>query len=285
MRVAVYLNSGKMAVPAAAAEVARCLRGMCAEVVYDDVSAECVGERGAGRLERVLGGVDAVMVLGGDGTMLSLVHALGDVAPLLCGVNLGTLGFLAGFGANDLAAAAAAVVGGGYRVSERALVRLRVIRDGVARFDGTALNEVVVFRGDHSRVIRLELSIGGHVVSEYTADGLIISTPTGSTAYSMSAGGPILSPEAAVMVVTPICPHVLMSRSLVVEDRREILIRPLVQEAGMAVALDGREPLMLGEGDLLVVSRAERTLRLAFPRESDFYGRLRSKLGWSGSVV
>jgi NAD+ kinase len=101
----------------------------------------------------------------------------------------------------------------------------------------------------------------------------------------MSAGGPILSPEAAVMVVTPICPHVLMSRSLVVEDRREILIRPLVQEAGMAVALDGREPLMLGEGDLLVASRAERTLRLAFPRESDFYGRLRSKLGWSGSVV
>jgi NAD+ kinase len=285
MRVAVYLNSGKMAAPAAALEVARCLRAMGAGVVFDDVSAESVGERGEGGLSEVVRGVDAVMVLGGDGTMLSLVHALEGSAPLLCGVNLGTLGFLAGFGASDLAAAAAAVVGGGYRVSERALVRLRVMRGEEVRFDGTALNEVVVFRGDHSRVIRLELSIGGHSVSEYTADGLIISTPTGSTAYSMSAGGPILSPEAAVMVVTPICPHVLMSRSLVVEDRREILIRPLVQEAGMAVALDGREPLMLGEGDLLIASRAESTLRLAFPKESDFYGRLRTKLGWSGSVV
>jgi NAD+ kinase len=170
-------------------------------------------------------------------------------------------------------------------LSERSLLSVKVLRAGEVFWQGRALNEVVVSRGERSRVIRLNVDIDGVTLTEYNADGLIVATPTGSTAYSLSAGGPVLAPNSGVFVVTPICPHVLTNRSVIVNECSTIEIRSGTGQEGVCLTLDGRVPLPLAAGDLIQIRRSKQALRLVFPSDLPFFEVLRQKLKWSGKVV
>jgi NAD+ kinase len=225
------------------------------------------------------------VVLGGDGTLLQAVNEGSFPAPHILGINSGTLGFLTGAGPEDFESVLEEAVSGTAIVSERSLLSVEVLRDGVSFWNGRALNEVVVSRGERSRVIRLEVEIDGVMLTEYNADGLIVATPTGSTAYSLSAGGPLLAPDSGVFVITPICPHVLTNRSVIVNERSRIMVRPSEGQLGICLTLDGRNPLVLEAGDVTQIRRSRQALRLVFPSRLPFFEVLRQKLKWSGKVV
>jgi NAD+ kinase len=226
-----------------------------------------------------------IVVLGGDGTMLHVAHEVGESAKPLFGINLGALGFLTCAAASDYEQAVAAVVRGEYVVSRRSQLAVEVCRDGGVIAKSTALNDAVIGRGEISRVIRLDVRVNGSPLTEYNADGLIISTPTGSTAYSLAAGGAILSPETDVFVITPICPHVLANRSLIVADSSVIETLPSVDGRDAVLTVDGQEMMEIRAGDVIRVRRAAYDVPLAMPREVTFFEVLRQKLKWSGSAV
>ena len=222
------------------------------------------------------GSPDAVVALGGDGTMLSAVHRFPGV-PLL-GLNLGSLGYLAGVESPHFEEAMQALASGDFEVSRRTALRV----DGAV-----ALNEVVVSRGVSGHAVRLELLVNGRVATRLSADGIVVATPTGSTAYSLAAGGPILMPDSGAFAVTPICPHALASRPLVVPDAARIAVRSLSRSDGevLAVFADGALVREIGSGDSVEIARAEVSVPMIQLRGYDPYEVLSRKLGWNGSCV
>lgn len=251
----------------------------------DAATAQMVAQSASSRISDLFRQCDLIVVLGGDGTLLQVVYEAVFPAPPLLAVNVGTLGFLTGAGPSDFECVLDGVFSGEAVFSERTLLSVEVLRDGVVFWKGCALNDVVVSRGERSRLIRLEVEIDGESLTEYNADGLIVATPTGSTAYSLSAGGPVLAPDSGVFVVTPICPHVLTNRSMIVNDRSVIGIHPSVGQGSVCLTVDGREPLPLGAKDVLRIGLANERVRLVFPKSVSFFEVLRQKLKWSGKVV
>jgi NAD+ kinase len=236
--------------------------------------------------ERELADVcELLIVLGGDGTILDVLHALDEKLPPLFGINLGTLGFLTTVGANEHAHAVKAVVAGDYVLSERTLLKVEIIRDGAVVASRVVLNDAVASRGEISRLVRLTVRIGDTVLTEYNADGLIVATPTGSTAYSLSAGGPILEPNSGVFVVNPICPHVLTNRAVIVNHDTPITITPAESSPDIFLTLDGRASHRIHAGDTIRITRADRRLPLAMLPGVSFFDVLRQKLKWSGAAV
>lgn len=228
---------------------------------------------------------DMLIVLGGDGTILQVLHALGDQLRPLFGINLGTLGFLTTIAATEHARAVTAIVDRTYALSERTLLKVEIVRDNAVISTRVALNDAVVSRGELSRLIRLDVCIGGSAVSEYNADGLIVATPTGSTAYSLSAGGPILAPDSGVFVVNPICPHVLTNRAVIVSDNSPIQISPSESRSSIFLTLDGQTSQAVLSGDIIQITKAARRLPLAMLPGMPFFEVLRQKLKWSGAAV
>jgi NAD+ kinase len=210
---------------------------------------------------------DAVIVLGGDGTMLSAVHRFPGV-PLL-GLNLGSLGYLSSVDEARFEEAVRALAAGNFRISRR--VALEV--DGKI-----ALNDVVVSRGVSGHAMRLKLSVDGRSAASFSADGLVIATPTGSTAYSLAAGGPILAPSSACIAVTPICPHSLTVKSFVVSGDSTITIVPRYRTHRIFLSPDGFQPWELKEGDRVVFRRSERTFPLLRVKGLGFYQNIYQKL-------
>ncbi|MEO6787122.1 MAG: NAD(+)/NADH kinase [Chthoniobacteraceae bacterium] len=228
---------------------------------------------------------ELLIVLGGDGTILDVLHALGDTLRPLFGINLGTLGFLTTVGASELAHAVQAIVAGDYVLSERTLLKVEIMREGAAILSRNALNDAVASRGEISRLVRLNVRIGDTVLTQYNADGLIVATPTGSTAYSLSAGGPILEPGSGVFIVNPICPHVLTNRAVIVADSTPISITPADEAPDLILTLDGRVVQRIGRGDTIRITRAPQRLPLAMLPGVSFFDVLRQKLKWSGAAV
>jgi NAD+ kinase len=228
---------------------------------------------------------DAVMALGGDGTMLRVVRDLDGRDKPVIGVNLGGLGFLTSVAEEQLEAALECLAGDKFLVSVRSVAEAAVLRgpDEAGRYRG--LNEVVVGHGPSSRVIVLDVSIDGDHVTSYVCDGVIVSTPTGSTGYSMSAGGPILSPTTPAFVISLICPHTLGSRPLVVPDGSEILIRQTGGGEPLLLTVDGQVGQPLQRGDAVRVRRGDRPVRFIHLPGHSYYAVLRQKLHWSGSNV
>ncbi len=283
--VGIIANPSKACVSELLSAAAAVLRRMGSSVIFDRPTAALVGESSELSMKGVFRRADLLVVLGGDGTLLQAVHEGSFPAPPVLGINLGTLGFLTGAGPANFENVLGEFFSGRAIVTERSLLSVEVVRDGVSFWSGRALNEVVVSRGERSRVIRLEVEIDGVVLTEYNADGLIVATPTGSTAYSLSAGGPLLAPDSGVFVVTPICPHVLTNRSVIVNEHSTITVRPSTGQQGVCLTLDGRLPLPLEAGDLTRIRRSKQTLRLVFASELPFFEVLRQKLKWSGKVV
>ena len=203
---------------------------------------------------------ELLVVMGGDGTILRVVHELGaNIRPIL-GVNIGSLGFLTCAGLSEIPRAVESIVCRDFILSPRDLLvsEITTSAGGRERFHG--LNDVVISRGERSQLVKIQVRIDGAELTHYNADGLIIATPTGSTAYSLAAGGPILMPDCGTFVITPICPHVLTNRSTVVSDRSVIEVHLFVPEQKVFVSVDGRSSRAMQVGDVLRVAKSDRQL-------------------------
>lgn len=225
------------------------------------------------------GQVDLVIVLGGDGTLLSMARAVGDLGVPILGVNLGGLGFLTATTLEEMLPALEGLLAGGMEIEERMMLSARLRRGGQGVGDYIALNDVVITKSAMSRIIDLSVSVGGRHAISYRADGLIISTPTGSTAYNLSAGGPILFPTMDAVVLTPIAPHTLSNRPIAVPGAQRIEVT-LRAEQDVMLTMDGQIGVPLRERDVVEVQKAAARIRLVRFPQKDFFSVLRTKLKW-----
>jgi NAD+ kinase len=239
-------------------------------------TAAVAGQRSETTIAQLAGKVDLLVVVGGDGTILNVAGHLGDASPPLFGINVGSLGFLTCASSPAFREAVECIAKGKMTFSTRALLEV-VLRDSKEKHEPMiALNDAVFSRGEISRLIRLHTRVNGEALTEFNADGLIIATPTGSTAYSLSAGGPILEPESGVFVITPICPHVLTNRSIIVSEKSDYPVY---------LTVDGREPVRITKDATVQIRKAKKTLQLAAMPDMSFFSVVRQKLKWSGSNI
>jgi len=223
--------------------------------------------------------VDLLLVLGGDGTLLSMARLVGDLNVPILGVNLGGLGFLTALTADELFPALEALLRGELLVEERMMLTARVTRQGERLSEYVALNDVVITKSAMSRIINLDVSIQGQFATAYRADGLIVSTPTGSTAYCLSAGGPIVFPTMDAVVLTPICSHTLTNRPIVLPAGHPIDVT-LQSDQDVMLTLDGQVGFALRRGDTVEIHRAAARIRLLRFPQKHFFSVLRTKLKW-----
>jgi len=223
--------------------------------------------------------VDLIVVLGGDGTLLSMARMVGDLGVPILGVNLGGLGFLTATTREEMFPALDAVFAGEIVVDDRMTLAARVMRGGERLTQYVALNDVVITKSAMSRIINLSVSVEGQYATAYRADGLIVATPTGSTAYSLSAGGPILFPTMDAVVITPICSHTLTDRPVVLPGSQRIEVT-LLTDQDVMLTIDGQEGLALRERDRVDVWQAAPRVRLVRFPQKHFFSVLRAKLKW-----
>jgi len=253
-----------------------CLDDATAALGNGSLTSECLLASG----REMAGLADALVVLGGDGTLLAASRLLDKPIPVL-GVNFGSLGFLTEITLAELYPALEGVIEGRYEHEERRLLRAVVHRRGRPDATSDVLNDVVITKAGPSRIIEMDVSVDGLFVSSFRADGIIVSSPTGSTAYNLAAGGPILHPTLPAVVVTPICPHMLTNRPLVVGDEAHVEVRLRAsRDVDVYAALDGQETFAFADGDHVVVTGSPRRLKLVKAPGRDYYEVLRTKLKW-----
>lgn len=228
---------------------------------------------------------DLIIVMGGDGTMLAAARTVGARGTPVLGVNFGTLGFLTEFTDNDLFPALDEIVAGRYEVDPRVVIEAEIERRGRVVERAMALNDVVVNKSAIARIIEIDCLIDGRFVTFYRADGLIVSTPTGSTAYNLSAGGPILIPSMGAFVLNPICPHTLTNRPLVVPDTVtiELAVRPSGEE--VMATIDGQTGIKLAVSDCIRIRKSDAVFNVITPRDRNYFEVLRTKLRWGGKIA
>jgi len=283
--VGVVVHSGKPEARGRLLELLTVLREHHVAVLLEREAAALAGKPKLARLLRGIGTTaDMVIVLGGDGTILRVARELEEATPIL-GVNLGHLGFLTSIHGDRLQGPLHDILRGQYEISQRHTLHTTLIRSGKRRAAHQALNDVVVSRGALSRIVRLRLFVDGELLTEYVCDGMIFATATGSTAYSLSAGGPILVPTSRALIITPICPHALSNRSVIAGENS--IIRCLVADAAaeLLLTVDGQVQLRMQVGDEVEVHRSPRTVQLVTPKDHSYFEVLREKLKWSGANV
>ncbi len=225
-------------------------------------------------------GCDAVCVVGGDGTLLGVVRAAMREGIPIIGVNRGSLGFLTTYSAEEARAHFPAIIKGDYRIARRALLDCRA---GPGHHD-IALNDVLIKNEVNSRLVRLEVFADDELVTDYYCDGIIFSTPTGSTAYNLAAGGPIMHPGVQAIAMTPICPHTLSNRTIIFRDRVKLRIVNRTEDARLLVAMDGQRNSLVTGGSI-EISLASRRIALVQPRSYSHFSVMRTKLKWSGGLA
>ena len=262
----------------AGAELAHWLQRRGREVVVDEALTEVWDPGNGGRFDYTAQ-YDLIVVLGGDGTLLSVARSLRHRTPVL-GVNLGNLGFLTEIRRNELYPALIRVFQGDYEIEERSVLdvtlRVKTGEDKCYR----VLNDAVINKSALARIIEMSLRVDGRRVATYRSDGLIISTPTGSTAYNLSAAGPIVSPTLPVVVLTPICPHTLSQRPIVVPGESTIEVILVTDEEEVYLTLDGQEGTAIQRGDTVRVQQSDIVVQLVRVAGRTFYDSLRDKLHW-----
>jgi NAD+ kinase len=228
--------------------------------------------------------VDLLIVFGGDGTMLRVAREIAGLPAPILGINTGALGFLTAVQAQQLPLALEQVWGGEAELEARPLIQATGLARG-ERFHKLALNDFVVTRGAQPRLIEVEVTVDGQMLTRYRADGLIVCSPTGSTAYSLAAGGAVVNPAAEVFTITPICPHTLSNRSVVVSLRSTIEVQVHSSRVETVLTADGQPPIALATGDVVAIRQSRYTVKLIHLAGSSFFETLRRKLNWSGTNV
>jgi NAD+ kinase len=250
-------------------------------VLLDKETASLVADLSLPQANRsdLPGQVDVIVVLGGDGTLLGVARAVGALGVPILGVNLGGLGFLTATTLDEMMPALEAFLAGRMVIEERMMLAARVRRNAAAGGEFLALNDVVIMKSAMSRIIDLSVAVDGEPATAYRADGLIIATPTGSTAYSLSAGGPILFPTMDAVVLTPICSHTLTNRPIVLPGTQRIEVT-LLSSQEIVLTVDGQVGFGLRERDSVEVARAASRIRLVRFPHKHFFSVLRTKLKW-----
>jgi NAD+ kinase len=223
---------------------------------------------------------DLLMVFGGDGTMLRVAREIAGSSTPIVGINTGALGFLTDVQAHQLSLALEQIWAGKTQLETRPLIEATG-----PSFTKLALNDFVVTRGALPRLIELEVSVNGDALTRYRCDGLIVCSPTGSTAYSLAAGGAVISPDAEVLAITPICPHTLSNRSVIVSINSTIVVKTLSRRVETILSADGQPPASLTAGDEITIRRSRHSIRLLHLAGSSFFDTLRRKLNWRGTNV
>lgn len=261
------------------------LRSENYKVIVEDATTEILG-KDVGTTESIdeIGKhIDLAIIIGGDGTLLRVARKLiGHSVPLI-GINLGRLGFLTDIPAENMTEAISKILSGEYETEERFLLSAEIMRAGKIATHNVAFNDVIIGKGELSRMIELEVFDDGEFVHSMRGDGIIIATPTGSTAYAMSAGGPILHPKLQAITLVPICPHTLSNRPIVVsaDSVIEIVVKGVNQQRTY-VTFDGQENYALEQEDRIYIRKAETPVHLLHPANRSHYGVLRAKLNWGG---
>jgi NAD+ kinase len=255
-----------------------------AVLIWDDLSDVAPGGN-LRSIEEVGRASDIVVALGGDGTLLRAARAVGDQMTPVLGVNIGSLGFLTEVTVDEMYEALEEILTDGYRYEDRMNVDAEVLRDGERIAGFAALNDMVINKGALSRVFGMKVAIDCNYLATYTADGLIVSTPTGSTAYSLSAGGPIVNPAMEAIIATPICPHTLAIRPMILAPTQELSVdltaeHSLHGEPEIKITVDGQVGFDLLSADRVVFRKSQRKTRLVLSGYRTFYEVLRSKLKW-----
>ena len=246
-------------------------------------TARIAGQKSEYSITELGAAADLLVVAGGDGTILRVVSQLGEAIKPIFGINVGSLGFLTTASSATYREAVECLAKDRINFSRRALLEARVRLREKQTAKMLALNDAVLSRGELSRLVLLRTRLNGEPLTEFNADGLIVATPTGSTAYSLSAGGPILDPESGVFVITPICPHVLTNRSIIVAEGSTIEIEACDPDYPVFLTLDGRKPIHVERGSVVTIRKAKKTLPLASLPDTSFFSVVRQKLKWSGS--
>jgi NAD+ kinase len=277
MRFGFLLKPGKPEAPRLASDLAEVLRGRgCSTLIATDESEALPGFT-AVSLEKLGASIDVLVILGGDGTFLHGASLVADHGVPLLGINLGTLGFMTHYTLPEAQAAVEDAAAGKLPIDERMRLRVTVRSAGKVLETRTALNEAVIQRAT-PRLLDLRAELDGYPIAIYKADGLIVSTPTGSTAYNLAAGGPILTPDLEAIVLTPICPHTLTNRPVVIRADAHASVTN-VSAHPVTMTVDGRWQRDLAPGDAMEVRKADRPLR-TFRPQSTFFAVLREKLSW-----
>ena len=283
--IGIVAHTGKPRAGELAQRLAGEFRARGAVVLFETNTAEIAGASEGFPIAQLGTRCSIIVALGGDGTILRVAHELGESLCPVLGINLGSLGFLTCVTYSEAEVAVEAICTGKYVVSPRSRLAVAVERDGVSMAHAVGLNDAVISRGELSRLIKLDTFIDGVELTQYNADGLIVCTSTGSTAYSLAAGGPVVMPGSGVFVVTPICPHVLTNRSVIVDDESEITVRPIPGQTRVTLTVDGQELVRIREGDVIRIRKSSLKLSLAMLPGLSFTEVLRQKLKWSGSAV
>ncbi len=282
-RVGLIGRSADKNVSASLRTLAAYLEKLKAKVLLDEGIAEHFPNHSYPVADRatLAGKCDLAIVVGGDGTLLNAARSLAEPGVAVLGVNLGRLGFLVDVSPEEMTQQLDNIFAGDFLEEERTLLHATIIRDGEIRSECIALNDVVVHKKDIARLIELDTSIDGAFLNSTRSDGLIVATPTGSTAYALSGGGPILHPKLDALTLVPICPHTLSNRPIVVHD--DSVIEIIVHQGNLAaqVSCDGQLSQPLEPGDHVTVRKHAYTLQLLHPPGHDFFRVLREKLRWS----
>lgn len=289
-RFCIIINRSKETAYETACQIAEYLKQQGRQAVLVDCIQEANGQC---RTDAAMfpPGIEAAVVLGGDGTILQAAHDLLNTKIPILGINMGTLGFLAETELSEVKQAFEALFTGCYEVEERMMLSVRILRNEqecILESPLCALNDAVITRTGFSRLIGVGIFVNGALVNDYRGDGVILATPTGSTGYNLSAGGPVVTPKAELILITPICPHTLNARSIVVssEDEVEIRIRESkkTQEEEAILTVDGMTSVRLHAKDRIFVRRFEGYAKLIRFKEKNFFDILRTKIGSGGSL-
>lgn len=278
-KIGIYAKRNHPGAVKLATEITAWLEDKGMEVLHDQPLAEEMGVRGysGGTIPAM---VHLIVVLGGDGTLISVARQVGDLRTPILGVNLGSLGFLTEITLSELYPVLEQVVRGEYSVSSRMMLEARVRRGGneIGRY--RVLNDIVINKGALARIIDMEAWVNEAYLTTFKADGLIISSPTGSTGYNLAAGGPIVYPGLHCLVISPICPHMLTNRPIIVSDEAVIKVEVKFQDEDVVFTADGQVGMPLQGGDVVEVRKSPSTTLLVKSPTKDYFEVLRTKLRW-----
>ncbi len=282
MKIGVFIKPDEPRALAVANEIARWAADKNIELLIDN-RAKAIPE-GAKLVSEIEIACDCglIVALGGDGTMLGVARAIGGCGTPVLGVNLGTLGYLTEFSVETAVPALENFLKGEYEITHRMMIDWQVLRAGQVVGSGSALNDVVVNKSTLARMIEIDFSASNAPVTTYRADGLIVATPTGSTAYNLSAGGPIIYPSVGAIAIAPICPHTLTNRPLILPDTADIKLELKTHGQEVMIASDGQITVQLQVGDVIEIKKSEKTFNTILAKGHNYFEILRSKLRWSG---
>jgi NAD+ kinase len=278
-RIGIFAKRNQPDAVALALKVERWLSDRGVTVLCEDELADKMGVPGRPAAE-IPSLSDMLIVLGGDGTLISVAREAGALEKPILGVNLGSLGFLTEITTQELFPVLERILKGDYKTSDRLMLDVSVARNGEQIEQYQVLNDVVINKGALARIIDIKVWVNDSYLTTFKADGLIISSPTGSTAYNMAAGGPIIYPGSECLVITPICPHMLTNRPMIVSADASIRVEVMFQDEDVVLTADGQVGTSLHGGDIVEIMQASSRTRLILSPEKDYFEVLRTKLRW-----